>query len=270
MAPKIVTALLLASAVSAASTTPNATSTIVSFPWAGREGAPSAVPTAGISGSILHIESARTTLVYTCPAAAQSQEAYDDGTVGALCPAFTNTPQTVTYAADFLGWPVNFTYGHQYYPARTTFDVEKTAYGQFDCQITAAPVPSGSPGAAAASADPVCTYDMTSMPEGLTPADVMPDVRCWEEDIVGPASNVYFQQWNTAAVNSCLASMSATPTTKVTVTRRSTNVRYWTVTVTGVAAEVTLQPSDTKSAAGSYDWSIWTLSVVGFAMMLAV
>lgn len=75
---------------------------------------------------------------------------------------------------------------------------------------------------------------------------------------------------NTAAVNSCLASMSATPTTKVTVTRRSTNVRYWTVTVTGVAAEVTLQPSDTKSAAGSYDWSIWTLSVVGFAMMLAV
>lgn len=195
MAPKIVTALLLASAVSAASTTLNATSTIVSFPWAGREGAPSAVPTAGISGSILHIESARTTLVYTCPAAAQSQEAYDDGTVGALCPAFTNTPQTVTYAADFLGWPVNFTYGHQYYPARTTFDVEKTAYGQFDCQITAAPVPSGSPGAAAASADPVCTYDMTSMPEGLTPADVMPDVRCWEEDIVGPASNVYFQQW---------------------------------------------------------------------------
>lgn len=75
---------------------------------------------------------------------------------------------------------------------------------------------------------------------------------------------------NTAAVNSCLASMSATPTTKVTVTRWSTNFRYWTVTVTGVAAEVTLQPTDTKSAAGLCDWSVWTLSVVGFAMMLAL
>ncbi|EKG19944.1 hypothetical protein MPH_02772 [Macrophomina phaseolina MS6] len=246
------------------------TSTIVSFPWAGREGAPDFVPTTGISGTILGVQSSRTTLVYTCPSAAQSQEDYDNGAVGALCPVANNTPQTVTYAPDFLGVPFTVTYGHQYEPARTTFDEEKMAYGQFACQITAAPVPSGTAGAASAAADPICTWDITSMAEELTPADIMPDLRCFEEDIVGPASNVFYQQWNTASLSSCFSSMSATPTTKATVTRHSTNVRYWTVTVTGAAAEVTLQPTNAKSAAVSCRWNVWTLSLIGLAMFLTL
>lgn len=172
--------------------TPTPTSTVISFAFPGGQEAPLVIPTAGVSGSIIDIQSSHTTLAFTCASAAPDPQAYWNGSgPGELCPLFTNTPVTIVYGTDYYGYAWNWTYGNDYYPARTTFDdYERVAKGTLGCAVTATqgqtPV---------ASVDPTCTVDVTSIPAGLGPADVLPSVRCWWEDVAGPQKSLYYREW---------------------------------------------------------------------------
>ncbi|KAF4543285.1 uncharacterized protein LTHEOB_7019 [Lasiodiplodia theobromae] len=252
-----------AASTAAPAPTPTPTSTVISFAFpGGQEAPPQVIPTAGVSGSIIDIQSSRTTLAFTCASAVQEPEAYWNGSSpGELCPWFTNSPVTIVYGTDYYGYTFNWTYGHDYYPARTTFeDYERVAAGTLGCAVTATPAQQQTP---VASVDPTCTVDVTSIPAGLEPADVMPSLRCWWEDVAGPQKSLYYREWNSAAFNSCTSSLTATPTTEATGTYKASDVRYWTVTVTEVAAGVTVQPTQSASAAATVNVGLWGLFVVG-------
>lgn len=213
MLPPIATFYLLAGATSAVSsaaaiTSPAPTSTVISFAWAGNAAGNSFAPTTGISGSIIDVQSSLTTLVYTCHTTSWSRdweavEAYNNGSIGALCPVLSNDPQTVTYGANFLGQAVDRTYGQGYYGMLKTFDSEVVAHGVYGCPITAKPVPSGTPGAASATVDPTCTIEMTEFSEGLMPTDILPEMRCLQQDIVGDQSKIVHNQWVSPRISNC-------------------------------------------------------------------
>lgn len=182
-----------AASTAAPGPTPTPTSTVISFAFPGGQEAPLVIPTAGVSGSIIDIQSSHTTLAFTCASAAPDPQAYWNGSgPGELCPLFTNTPVTIVYGTDYYGYAWNWTYGNDYYPARTTFeDYERVAAGTLGCAVTATqgqqtPV---------ASVDPMCSIDVTSIPAGLGPADVLPSVRCWWEDVAGPQKSLNYREW---------------------------------------------------------------------------
>ncbi|KAL1624666.1 hypothetical protein SLS56_007729 [Neofusicoccum ribis] len=210
---------------------------VLSFAYPGDGSRATFVPSSGISASIYNVdESSRTTLAFTCPSAGARS------TAGALCPISSNHPIAVTVGPDHFGWDFYQSYSSDDFAPTTTLASDVRVDGALRCAVTSTKT----------KASPVCTVDVTDIPSAAPTADIMANMRCWEEDVAGPVAN------QTQGVYS---SMSATPTTEYTVTRDPTNVIYWTVTVTQIAAGVTVEPS--KGAAASFGVSLAGAAVVG-------
>ncbi|KAK7728141.1 hypothetical protein SLS57_002611 [Botryosphaeria dothidea] len=253
------TALALTAGATAASsssfssnthTGPTSTSTVLSFAYPAQAYYASAyTPTEGISAQVYAVdESSRTTLAFTCPSS--------QSTTGALCPQETNTPVAVTVGPDYFAWNWYRSYDSAYFAPQTTLASDARVEGELHCAVTSTKT----------KASPVCTVNVTSIAAPLQTAAVMEDMRCFEEDIAGPASELAQGVYNTLSVGSCKSSMEAKPTTAYKVTRNASNVVYWTVTVTEVAAGVTLAPS--SGAAGSFGASLSAAAVVGLAAVV--
>ncbi|OJD38896.1 uncharacterized protein BKCO1_300094 [Diplodia corticola] len=233
----LLAALALGGSSSAASTTtsgPTTTSTELSFAF------PAAntglyVPTAGVSGKVWNVTSSTTTVVFHCPSDTASASGND--TAGALCADDGDGPVQVEWSDDY--WSMGFyqSVGTRDLAPRTTLAAPVTVGYEEHCAITAAKTTNS----------PVCTVNFTSIPSPVKTADILALDRCWEEDVAGPMSDVQQGTYNTASVDACQSSASAHPTTAYTVTRNPDYVRYWTVTVTEVAAGVTLGSSSAAS-----------------------
>ncbi|GME48621.1 hypothetical protein GTA08_BOTSDO09022 [Neofusicoccum parvum] len=219
---------------------------VLSFAYPGDGSRATFVPTSGISASIYNVdESSRTTLAFTCPSAGARS------TAGALCPISSNHPIAVTVGPDYFGWDFYRSYNSDDFAPTTTLASDVRVDGALRCAVTSTKT----------KASPVCTVDVTDIPSAAPTADIMADMQCWEEDVAGPVANQTQGVYNTLSVGSCQSAMSATPTTEYTVTRDPTNVIYWTVTVTQIAAGVTVEPS--KGAAASVGVSLAGSAVVG-------
>ncbi|KAB2575944.1 hypothetical protein BFW01_g2618 [Lasiodiplodia theobromae] len=266
MLPLLLTALALSGTSSAASSTsfsgsststgPTTTSTEISFAFV-YDSPDIYVPTSGVSGKVWNVTSSTTTMVFHCPSGSAKSSSND--TAGVLCAAGDDGgPVAVEFGDDY--WSMGFVQplGTDAFAPQTTLAEPVTAGYEMHCDITGSKT----------SASPVCTVNVTSVPAAVKTADLMALDRCWEEDVAGPRSEVDEGTYNTASITSCMSSVSADPTTAYTVTRNPTNVKYWTVTVTEVAAGVTLEPSN--AAPGSLSVRLSAAAVVGFAIILAV
>lgn len=177
------TALALTAGATAASsssfssnthTGPTSTSTVLSFAYPAQAYYASAyIPTEGISAQVYAVdESSRTTLAFTCPSS--------QSTTGALCPQETNTPVAVTVGPDYFAWNWYRSYDSAYFAPQTTLASDARVEGELHCAVTSTKT----------KASPVCTVNVTSIAAPLQTAAVMEDMRCFEEDIAGPASEL--------------------------------------------------------------------------------
>ncbi|KAL1613550.1 hypothetical protein SLS54_010521 [Diplodia seriata] len=223
------------SAAASTATGPTTTSTEISFAFPGGNTG-LYVPTAGVSGKVWNVTSSTTTVIFHCPS--DTAKSSGNGTEGALCATDGDGPVKVEFADDY--WSMGFyqSIGTREFAPQTTLAEPVTVGYEEHCKITASKTTNS----------PVCTVNFTSIPSAVKTADVVAMDRCFEEDVAGPASEVQQGAYNTISVGACQSSLSANPTTAYTVTRNPDYVRYWTVTVTEVAAGVTLEPSSGASA----------------------
>ncbi|KAL1637731.1 hypothetical protein SLS58_009158 [Diplodia intermedia] len=220
MISNIALPLLLAGIASAQSQT---TSSVISFPFAG-DGYYTVIPTAGVSGSIVGVEDARTTLVYECDTFAADLAAFS--TVGVLCPFESAYAQTVTYGAGYWGQET------------TAVASGITAAVDMDCAITAGTP--ASDGRATATASPVCTMSFG----GQYKDELAAFANC-----AGGIDDV--DDIDTQSAIDCLLSPTASATDVAVMTFDPTNVFYWTVTVTAVAEAVATAASASQGSSAS-------------------
>lgn len=147
---------------------------VLSFAYPGDGSRATFVPSSGISASIYNVdESSRTTLAFTCPSAGARS------TAGALCPISSNHPIAVTVGPDYFGWDFYRSYSSDNFAPTTTLASDVRVDGALRCAVTSTKT----------KASPVCTVDVTDIPSAAPTADIMADMRCWEEDVAGPVAN---------------------------------------------------------------------------------
>ncbi|KAF2145868.1 uncharacterized protein K452DRAFT_283170 [Aplosporella prunicola CBS 121167] len=266
MRSTIATSLAFLGAASAQSATTTSTVLSFAFPFGA---SPAVVPTAGVTGSVVGVESARTTLAFTCAEAAK--ELTDYSSVGVLCPIGSNTPMTVTYGPSYFAQSAHTTVETATLTAPVDLNIE--------CDVPVAATPASNSAKPTATKDAVCTYDFgdNELAEAMGAL-----FQCSQENVAGPVAEIAQSKLNTASVTECIGSAMQHPATTAAVTYKATDVVYWTVTVTDVAKGVTLEGASSKAtgsaasasasasakdnaAAGSFGARLSAAGVVGLA-----
>ncbi|KAH7053307.1 hypothetical protein B0J12DRAFT_698510 [Macrophomina phaseolina] len=236
------TALALAAGVSATSSPPQPTP--ARSPLLPSSPSPTSPPVPNPPPQIYNVGSASpTTLAFTCPSAGSYS------CVAALCPQGTNAPVAVTISPDYFGWNFYPPYDASSFPPQTTLASDARVQGRVALrhhwhQDQGQPGLHGQCDEHSARAGDSRRDGRYALLRGRRGgAGERHDGRCFSD-----WQRRYFVH-NTLSVGSFKSSMPAKPMTASSVTRDPTSVLYWRVTVTGVAAGVTLEPS--KGAAGS-------------------